>query len=556
MNENLQRWLESAKAWLTGLSPQKRLLLAGSATLVVVAGIVASLILNQDPYQMLYGDLQPEDSKAVTKKLSEQGIPYRASEDGQEVFVPASRVSAARMELAKAGVPGQDVVGFEKFDASSLGMSSYVQRIQYIRAVQGELTRSIQRLASVKNARVHISIPPKKTFLEEEEPPKASVVLELRSGQQPSKSEINGIAHLVASAVEGLKVTQVTIVDTKGSFLHKPDDPGNSMVSTALLETERAIESEYEKRILEMLTPVVGFGKVRAKVTAEMDSSRVNTMEETYDPEKAVVKQSLKNDENTSGSRPNPIGIPGSRSNLPGTENTNPPIPMANTSSEKSMQNNAYAIPKKIQTTDKPSGSIKRLTVAVVVDGYYSKGTGGATQEVFAPRTEEELKRLQEIVANAVGFDIQRRDSITVSSLPFHAAETFPDTEVPANGLTMQDFTKHALRNGLIGLVIVLFFFVVVRPLLRWATISDIEKEMQILPTTLAELENARKDEGMLALSRAAAQLEEAEPIEKKEEEELRKKILERLEGAPRKGLRIVQDWLEELDNKVPAEAA
>ena len=555
MNETLQRWLESAKTWLQGLSPQKRLLLAGSLALVLTAGIVASLILNQDPYQLLYGELQPEDSKAVAKKLSEQNIPYRASEDGAEIFVPASRVSAARMELAKAGVPGQDVVGFEKFDATSLGMSSYVQRIQYIRAVQGELTRSIQRLASVKHARVHISIPPKKTFLEEEEPPKASVVLELKNGQQPTKSEVAGIAHLVASAVEGLKVQQVTIVDTKGNFLHKPDDPGNQMVSTALLETERAIESEYEKRILEMLTPVVGLGKVRAKVTAEMDSSRVNTMEETYDPEKAVVKQSLKNDETTTGSRPNPIGIPGSRSNLPGTENNNPPIPMASTSSEKNMQNNAYAIPKKVQTIDKPSGNIKRLTVAVVVDGYYNKGTGPAAQEVFSPRTEEELKRLQEIVANAVGFDIQRRDSITVSSLPFHVVDISPADEVPQTGFSMQDFTNHALRNGLIGLIIVLFFFVVVRPLLRWATISDVEKEIQILPTTLAELETARKDEGMLALSRAAAQLEESEPIEKKEEEELRKKILEKIEGSPRKGLRIVQDWLEEIDNRVPEAA-
>lgn len=556
MNETLQRWLEGAKSWFAGLSVQKRLLLAGAAALTLTAGVVATLILNQDPYQLLYSDLQPEDSKAVIKKLSELGIPYRGAEDGSDVFVPASKVSNARMELAKAGVPGQDVVGFEKFDATTLGMSSYVQRIQYIRAVQGELTRSIQRLASVKRARVHISVPPKKTFLEEEEPPKASVVLELRSGQTPSKSETIGIAHLVASAVEGLKVTQVTIVDTKGNFLHKPDDPGNSGMSTALLETQRSIETEYEKRILEMLTPVVGLGKVRAKVTAEIDSSRTNTTEETYDPEKAVVRQTLKNDEVTTGSRPNPIGIPGSRSNLPGTENQNPPIPMANTSSEKNMANSTYAIPKKVQTIDKPSGNIKRLTVAVVVDGYYNKGTGTNAAEVFSPRTEEELKRLQDVVANAVGFDTQRRDSITVSSLPFKTTDlSFADEPVPT-GFSLQDFSRHAFRNGLIGLVILLFFFLVVRPLLRWATISDVEKEIKVFPTTVAELEAARRDEGMLALSRAAAQLEESEPIEKREEEELRKKILEKIEGAPRKGLRIVQDWLEEVENEGSPQAA
>jgi len=554
MNEQLQSWLLGAKTWLTGLSPQKKILLAVVGCLTLIAGVATSLVMSQDPYQLLYGDLQGEDSKAVTKKLSEQSIPYRASADGSDVFVPASKVSAARMELAKAGVPGQDVVGFEKFDATTIGMSSYIQRIQYIRAVQGELTRSIQRLASVKRARVHISVPPKKTFLEEEEAPKASVVLELKSGQMPSKTETTGIAHLVASAVEGLKVNQVTIVDTKGNFLHKPDDPGNQMMSTALLETQRSIESEYEKRILDILSPVVGMGKVRAKVTAEIDSSRVNTMEETYDPDKAVVKQSLKNDEVTNGSRPNPIGIPGSRSNLPGTENTNPQIPMANSSSEKNMLNNNYAIPKKIQTTDKPSGNIKRLTVAVIVDGYYPKGVGGTTDS-FSPRTEEELKRLQEIVANAVGFDTQRRDSITVSSLPFGVPEVLPIEDPLPTGFLLQEFSQHAFRNGLIGLVLMLFFFVVVRPLLRWATVSDIEKEINVLPTTIAELEASRRDEGMLTLSRAAAQLEESEPIEKKEEEELRKKILEKLDNSPRKGIRIVQDWLEEVDQAVPEAA-
>lgn len=553
MNEQLQRLWDSAKSWLTGLSAQKKVLLSVGILLSVAAGGVAFVILNQDPYQLLYSDLGAEDSKAVVKKLSEQNIPYRTSDDGSEVFVPASKVVSARMELAKAGVPGQDVVGFEKFDATSLGMSSYVQRIQYIRAVQGELTRSIQRLASVKRARVHISVPPKKTFLEEEDPPKASVVLELRPGQTPSKSEIAGIAHLVASAVEGLKVNQVTIVDTKGNFVHKPEDEGGQLASSGLLDTQRSIESEYEKRILEILTPVVGLGKVRAKVTAEIDSSRVNTMEETYDPDRAVLKNSVKNDETTSGSRPNPIGIPGSRSNLPGTENQNPPIPMANTNSEKNMQNLNYAIPKKVQTTDKPSGNIKRLTVAVIVDGYYNTQTG--TGEAFTPRSEEELKRLQEIVGNAVGFDIQRRDSITVSSLPFKAVEVFPNEEPLPTAFSLQDFSKNALRNGLIALVIMLFFFVVVRPLLRWATLADVEREIQILPSTVAELEAARKDEGLLALSRAAQQLEESEPVEKREEEELRKKILERIDASPRKGLRIVQDWLEEIENQIPEAA-
>ncbi len=545
MNENIQRWIQRSSAYLAGLSTTKKVFIGIISVLLIISSVIGAVVMNQDPYQLLYSELQAEDSKAIAKKLGEQSIPYQTSNDGGSILVPASRVAAARMELAKAGLPGQEVVGFEKFDNSTLGMSSYVQRIQYIRAVQGELTRSIERLASVRRARVHISVPPKKTFLEEEEAPKASVMLELRQGQMPSKGEINGIAHLVASAVEGLKVNEVTIVDTQGNFLHRPEDDNAQGLSSSLLEMERGIESEYEKRVVELLTPVVGYGKVRAKVTAEMDPSRVNTTEETYDPEKAVLRNTLKNDETSQGARPNPIGIPGSRSNLPGAEVQNPPVPMSTSNTEHDIENKNYAIPKKIQTVDKPSGEIKRLTVAVVVDGYYTKG--GKADQVFTPRSEDELKRLQEIVANAVGYDSQRRDSINISSLPFKVTDITPADEVPnASVVNTQEFTHQLIRNGLIALVVLLFFILVVRPFLKWATLSDIQKETTLFPKTVAELEAAQRDEGVLSLSKAASVLEEGEPLDKQEEEDLKKRIVDKLGLGPRKGFRIVQDWLDE----------
>lgn len=545
--------MKAVPEYFAGMSTQKRILLGVVGALIALGGSVAMYVVSQDPHQMLYSDLQPEDSKAIAKKLSDQKIPYRISEDGTTISVPSSRVHASRMELAKAGLPGQDVVGFEKFDSSTIGMSSYVQRIQYVRAVQGELTRSIQRLASVKRARVHISIPPKKTFLEEEDPPKASVVLELRTGQTPSKGEINGIAHLVASAVEGLKVRQVTIVDTSGSFLHRPDDHATGMESSTLLEMQRGIETDYEKRVVDLLTPVVGLGKVRAKVTAEIDPSRVNTMEETYDPDKVVVRNAIKNDEVSQGTKPNPVGIPGSRSNLPGTETQNPPMPVANHTTEKNVQNMNYAIPKKIQTIDKPSGNIKRLTVSVIVDGNYSN-VPGKTTETFAPRSEEELKRLQDIVKNAVGFDNERRDSITISSLPFKSVDVFPAEEPVSKEFNLQEFSRHALKNSLLALVVIMFFFMVVRPFLKWATVAETEKEYEALPRTVAELEAVRRDEGLMALAKAASNIEETEPLDKKEEEDLTRKIVEKLKATPRKGYRIVQDWMD--DETIRAEAA
>ncbi|MFM8270016.1 MAG: flagellar basal-body MS-ring/collar protein FliF [Pseudomonadota bacterium] len=576
MNETLNRILGSAKAYFNSMPKQKKILsLAGAAFVVVGLATVVSL-LKRDPLQVLYSDLRPEEAKNVAKKLSEQNISYQVNEDNSTVLVPASQVYKARMELAKEGLPGQDLVGFEKFDNSTIGMSSYVQRIQYVRAVQGELTRSIQRLASVKTARVHISVPPKKTFLEDEDPPKASVVLELRGGMTPSKQEVTGIAHLVASAVEGLKVNQITIVDTKGNFLHRPEDNTTPAIPTALLEMQRSIESEYERRVEEMLTPVVGFGKVRAKVTAEIDPSRVNTTEETFDPDKVVARSISKMDETNTGSRPNPMGIPGSRSNLPGTETNQPQTPMATSTNEKNTSNANYAVPRKIQVVDKPSGSIKRMTVAVVVDGYYSKAPNSTT-ETFAPRTEEELRRIQDLVANAVGFDAQRRDSITVSSMPFKSTDiSVPESET-APGFSWQNIKMPLLRNGLIALVFLSFMIMVLRPFLKWITGADekrrlAEAELTAVPRTVEEMEaavQAQANEESAGNDNLVTQMEKndeadnvirdifSETESKKEEKRLRNLIVEQLEKSPKKGVRIVQEWLEEdSDRKLEGIAA
>jgi len=343
--------------------------------------------------------------------------------------------------------------------------------------------------------------------------------------------------------VEGLKVSEVTIVDTLGNFLHRPEDEGAPGMSSQLLEMERSIESEYEKRIEEILTPVVGLGKVRAKVTAEIDPSRTNTTEESYDPEHAAVRNNVRNEETNQGSRPNPIGIPGSRSNLPGAEAQNPPVPMASTSSEKNISNTSYAIPRKVQITDKPSGNIKRLTVAVVVDGYYTKGAGGT--ETFNPRPEDELRRLQDLVGNAVGFDAQRRDSINISSLPFHATELAPEEVTQGPWWKSPEVVHQVGHNGLLLLLAGIALLILYRTIYRQPITPDVTPDLSV-PRTVAELEAAREESGGALPKGAAGLINDDEPLEKQEEAELRKRILEKLTESPRKGFRIVQDWLEE----------
>jgi len=561
MPEQITKYLQEVLKIFQRLTAPQKLLLGLGVGGLVVGSILLPKLQTPQMDDVLYSDLQSEESSQIARKLSELNVSYRLSSDGSKVYVPKSQVDNLRMQLAKEGLPGQDVVGFEKFDGTTLGMSTYVQRIQYVRAVQGELIRSIQKLSAVKRARVHISIPPKKTFLEEEEPPKASVILDLKPGQSPSKNEIAGIAHLVASAVEGLKVNQVTIVDTKGGFLHRPDDVQASGMSSAMVELQRSIENEYEKRVVDLLTPVVGFGKVRAKVAAEMDSSRINTTEETFDPDKAVVRHSIKTEENSNGSKPNPVGIPGSRSNLPGTEPVNPPVPMANTSQEKNTANTTYSIPRKVQVIDKPSGNIKRVTVAVVVDGYYEKANG---TESFVPRNEEELKRIQELIANSVGFDNQRRDSITVSCLPFKASEVFTDgADVAQNGAGsistpqwMQPWWVKALLASCGVSVFALLAWIGIRSL-KSSPAPSTDFALGSLPRTVAELEagqaggGARGVAGALGTPAALTAknpplLQDFDSIDKQQELDLRNKIIERLGKTPKKGVQIVQDWLEE----------
>jgi flagellar M-ring protein FliF len=539
MNEILNKWVARFQTWWLSLSSRTKTGIFAAIGLVLIGAIVSSVISSQDPYQVLYSDLQAEEAKAVAKKLGEEKIPHLLSGDQTSISVPRSQIAKARMESAKAGLPGSNIVGFEKFDSATLGMSSYVQRIQYVRAVQGELTRSIQQLSSVKRARVHISIPPKKTFLEEEEAPKASVILELKRGQKPSKGEVNGIAHLVASAVEGLKVNNVSIVDTQGNFLHRPEDSGSlAGMSTALIENQRSMETEYERRVEEILTPVVGLGKVRAKVAAEIDSSRVNTTEESFDADKAAVRNTVKNEEITQGSKPNPVGIPGSRSNLPGAEAVNPPVPMANTSSEKNVQNTSYSIPRKVQVTDKPSGSLKRLTVAVIVDGYYQNVKG---VEQFTTRSDEELRRLQELVANSVGFDEQRRDSITVSCLPFRSTELVSE-EPSVPPATWWSSQPAPLRIGLGILAALLPIGLGFLVFLRKGRNTALEKVSEF-PKTVAQIEAEVAGVPNPALVESPLG-EEAEPLEKKEELELKRRIMDRLGATPKKGLAVIEEWL------------
>jgi flagellar M-ring protein FliF len=312
-------------------------------------------------------------------------------------------------------------------------------------------------------------------------------------------------------------------------------------MSSALLEMQRSIENEYEKRIEEILVPVVGLGKVRAKVAAEVDQARVNTTEETFDPDKATVRSSVKNEENTQGSKPNPVGIPGSRSNLPGAEAQNPPLPMANTSSDKNISNTTYAIPRKVQTVDKPSGGIKRLTVAVIVDGNYK--TVGTT-DTFIPRSEEELRRIQELVGNAVGYDSQRRDSITVSSLPFRNTEVIPEDVVPE----IPWWKKGYNPMGLLGLGISLLFSLLL--FLRRQLTGNSESDLQ-LPRTIAELE-AEGAEGSAKKDNSLDFPEDTEPFEKLEEMELKKRILEKLSASPKKGFAVLSEWMEEENTLYP----
>ncbi|MEE9275778.1 MAG: flagellar basal-body MS-ring/collar protein FliF [bacterium] len=454
---------------------------------LVVSSMVALMIWARRPdYQVLYSGLSQSDASAVVSRLQDKQIPYRVEGAGI-IKVPANRVREVRLVFAEEGVPSGGAIGFEIFDRSSLGVTDFVQRVNFLRALQGELARTITQLSAVNSARVHVVMPERALFAEDKRKPTASVVVSLARAASLPKSQVKAIIHLVASAVDGLGSENVTVVDTRGNVLAggKGDEEAGFLTATQM-ELKAGIERRLENRVETMLARVVGPGRVVARVDVELNMRRVERTREIFDPDKQVVRSERRVKEKNESGRPTAGGIPGVQANVPESErgqNEQISSPNVTRKSSRTSETVNFEIDKTIERIVEPMGDIKRISAAVMVDGIMKDGAAGAPPQ-FEPRSKAEIDNFKVVVAAAIGINTQRGDSLQVISIPFGAAgipgaETLVDSGQQTFILTL---VKYVL--GLIGLALIFFF--VVRPLLTWISTLEVQPREQMVPEGMA----------------------------------------------------------------------
>ncbi|NOZ25422.1 MAG: flagellar M-ring protein FliF [Nitrospirae bacterium] len=445
--------LETINKWDT-----KRKVILSALLVLSIASIVLLVAWAQMPdYQVLYSNLQTEDAGLIMQKLKDMKVPYKTTSTG--ILVPSDRVYELRLELAAIGLPRGGGMGYEIFDKTGLGTTEFVQKVNLKRALQGELSRTIRSLQEVADCRVHLSIPERSIFSSTDEKPKASVLLKLRPGVTLSRSQIQGIVHLVAGSVESLAPENVTVVDSKGNVLTTREDE-SVMLSNTQRDYQRGIERDIEKRVVSIIEPVVGKNKVKAKANVSIDFTRIEETLETYDPDGQVVRSQQKSVEQKSTGLA--AGVPGVQSNLPNRGPASAPASQAG--SRKQTETVNYEISRTVSRIVKPTGTIKRLTIAVLVDGTYieDEKTG---ERRYVPRTEEDLRSYEEIIKKAVGYSEERGDEVKVINMAF---------QPPAEAVEMpesMDYTQYvipAAKYGTILIISVLVFLFLVRPLIAY----------------------------------------------------------------------------------------
>jgi len=434
-------------------------------------------------YQLLFANLSESDASSIVTWLKEQKVPYELRSGGQSVYVPAERVYETRLDLAGAGLPQGGGVGFEIFDKQSLGITDFVQKVNYLRAMQGELSRTVASLSPVSAARVHLALPQKRLFKSEQQRVTASIIVKLAPGRSLKESQVQGIVNLVAGSVEGLEY--VTVVDAAGKVLSKKPDEGLSGPMTpGMLEYQRAVERQMESRAQAMLDRALGMANSLVKVTAVLDFAQVEKLEELYDP-KSAVPRSEQVQEQKDGSSTQGGGVPGVQANLGAGVNT---AGGGGSSSSSSAETTNYEISKVVNRTVAPVGTIKHLSVSVLVADKMADAEEDGAEPVLTPRTEQELRTIEKMVQSALGIDKTRGDQLNVVSMPF-ADEFYEQPALPEPTITDQLYVYlPLLKYVLAGLGALLMYMMLVRPALKtlkseatvqhFKTVKELEEEM------------------------------------------------------------------------------
>jgi len=496
--EAIRQILSQLNATFSNLSLGKKITL-----MTLILGSVAGFLFlmnwsGKSEFQPLYAQLDPEDASAILSKLKEQKIEYRIASNGSTVLIPQEHIYETRMQMASEGLPRGSGVGFEIFDNTKLGMTAFAQNVNYQRALQGELARTINQISEIESSRVHIVMTEKSLFVDEEEPASASVVLKLRAGKWLNQGQVNGILHLVSSSVARLSPENVTIVDSMGKLLAGIKNPSSfGSLSSDQLDYQDRVEKALENRIRTMLESALGENKAIVRLSGSFDFKKQERTEEHYLPDNKVVRSEQQLKETSVDPSRTPQGVPGIRSNLPGDPSAGEQSwsTDSNQAFEKNDRTVNYEIGKVVSHIKEPVGEMTRISVAVLVDGTYNRieKAGGKIEWQYVARTPDEMQKFESIVKRAVNFDKARGDEVDIVNIPFETTQLeTTNTEVVEEG--WMDLLKQYqpyLKYGFLSLFLLLSFMFFVKPLVRWLTeysFGDMQMFKQ-LPKTVGELE-------------------------------------------------------------------
>lgn len=521
---------------LRGLTPGQHLLLAGGTALVALTLWVFVGLLGKPRYVTLYSGLKPAEAQSLGSRLAAKNISYELSPDGSSLLVPSDQLDASRLETASQGLPRNARLGFEIFDTPNWAGSDFTEKVNYQRALEGELERTLQTLSEVEAVRVHVVLPRESLFTEQEQAAKAAVIIKTRGGALSEQSQ-RAIPQLVASAVEGLRPESVTVVDADSN--------------TPLLHTHGSVnaqggydlDEELQKTLLRTLEPVVGEGHVRASVHVEYDLSTSDDTEEIYDPKTTATLTQQKSDENAGGS--GPAGVPGTASNLPASAAAKPAV-IANDTQSSHSESATYAVSKSVRHTMQPPGRVKRISAAVLVDdAVETASNNGAKAQSRRKRTAEEMKDIEKIAAAAIGLDTQRGDMLAVQNLSFQELPV----EKPVPPGMLESARKLAVEwAGLLRYAAIFVLFLIVYGLILRPVKKQVLATWRELPARVAEkTKQLGKAASAAAVTTAGVEIELPPGTEQaRRATTLKKQLADKVRTEPAAASRLVQTWIRE----------
>ena len=459
---------QNIKAFLARYSLQQKLAMVFAGGLVIVLTWGMVYFVNKVEYQVLYSELDPAEAQSIVTKLQGMQVPYQLSTDGRTISISSDKLSEVRIDLASQGLPESGRVGWEIFDRTNFGVTNFQEQVNYQRALEGELSKSILTLGEVAAVRVHLVMAKESLYERSDDQTKASVILKLKNGRRLPDANVQGIVSLVASAVKGLSPEKVTVIDSLGKMLSR-SDAENSLTGQQL-ETRQKTENELAAKIVQILEPGVGIGKVKPQVSVTMNFQQVTETQENYDPKTPVVVSSQKQKDTTGAYMP-VGGIVGVRPPqvAAATASPAPPTPTVTPGSQTGKESEVvnYEISKSIKQIVNPVGKVEKISVAVVVDNQTESTTGadGKVAIKSTPRTVDEIKKYHDIVAAAIGFNMDRGDILIVENMPFgndNAAETVTEpTFIEKQGPSIMT----GLRYLIIPVAFFLIYFMFIRPI-------------------------------------------------------------------------------------------